>query len=132
MRYMSADIGTAHLVGYIIEIVAMLLVAPIFSMLLSYACITVGQLAKKNRIIMAVGAYFIYYVATQVISTVFIMAITILGRAGALDGIGQWIAYHPLESIHIGFTIGFVFFAALSAIFWLITQKLMTKKLNLE
>lgn len=132
IRDIGAHIGTAHLTGYIIEIVAMLLVAPLFAMLLSYACITVGQLAKKNRIITAVGVYFIYYVATQVISTVFIMSITILGEAGALDGMAEWIVYHPLESIHIGFSIGFVFFAALSAIFWLITQKLMTKKLNLE
>ena len=132
IREIGVYIGTAHLTGYIIEIVAMLLVAPLFAMLLSYACITVGQLAKKNRIIMAVGAYFIYYVATQIISTVGIMTIVILGESGALDGIGQWIEYHPLESIHAGLCIGLVIVAAISAVFWFITQKIMTKKLNLE
>jgi len=132
MRDIGAYIGTAHLTGYIIEIVLLTLITPMFGMLLSYACITVGQLAKKNRILMAVGAYFIYYVATQIISTVGIMTIAILGESGALDGIGQWIEYHPLESIHAGLCIGLVIVAAISAVFWFITQKIMTKKLNLE
>ncbi len=124
--------GAANSVGYIIELILLIVISAASGMLLYYACITVGQTAQKNRILKAVGAYFIYYVATQVISTVITIIITVLGMANALDGIAEWLLTNLTISIHIYLLISIVISAVMAAAFWLVTQTIMTKKLNLE
>ncbi len=132
MTDLFSAFGAANFVGYIIELILLIIISAASGMLLYYACITVGQTAKKNRILMAVGAYFIYYVATQVISTVFTVIITVLGMANVLDGIAEWLLTNFTISIHIYFLISIVISAVMAAAFWLVTQTIMTKKLNLE
>ena len=91
-----------------------------------------GQTAKKNRILMAVGAYFIYYVATQVISTVIVMIFTVLGISGVFDGIVMWLDDHMILTMHLTMGVSIVIYAAMAVAFWFVTQSIMTKKLNLE
>ena len=124
--------GAANSIGFIIEITLLLILSTVSNFLLYYACITVGQMAKKNRIFAAVGAYFIYYVATQIISTVFTVIFTVLAAAGALDGVAMWFGTHLLAGLHIVFCVAIVISAAVTAAFWLVTQTIMSKKLNLE
>ena len=50
---------------YIIEVLLLILVAIICGYLLIYACISIGQLARKNKILAAVGVYFGYSVVLQ-------------------------------------------------------------------
>ena len=130
--YLFSSYGTANALFYIIEGIFILFFGSAFSFLLYYACITVGQTAKKNRILMAVGAYFIYYVATQVISTVLVMIVTLLGLSGSLDVIFEWIAEHPMEMLHIYMTVGAIVYAAFAVAGYFVTHSIMTKKLNLE
>ena len=125
-------IGPGHCIGYCLEMVLLMVLSGVANMLLFYACITVGQTAKKNRIVMAVAAYFVYYVATQIFATVLTVVLAVLGMTEALNGIGEWVACHPLASFHIYLCGIAVFTAGLSALFWVVTQKIMTKKLNLE
>ena len=128
----SAYVGEANAVLYIIEGVLLVLISFIFTTLLYYACITIGQTAKKNRILMAVATYFIYYVITQVIGTVFSIVFMILSMSGALDYPLMWLTERPTVLAHI-FMCGFiVVYAALSVVFYVVTHRIMTKKLNLE
>lgn len=124
--------GTANAIGYTAEVIVLCMLSGVMAMLLYYACITVGQTAKKNRILMSFGAYFIYYVATQTVATVFSMVIMVLGMAGALDGITVWIESNMTLAIHMYLCIAIVIYAVMSAAFYLITHRIMTKKLNLE
>ena len=124
--------GTANLIGFIVEMILLLVLGAVSNMLLYYACITIGQTAKKNRIFAAVGVYFIYYIATQIISTVFTMIFTVLGMTGALDGAMVWIEKSPIAAVHIALCVVIVISAAITAVFWLVTQNIMSKKLNLE
>ncbi len=124
--------GAANLIGFIIEMLLITLLSVVGNMLLYYACITVGQTAKKNRILMAVGAYFVYYIATQIISTVLVMVVTVLGISGAFDGIVAWLEDNMIATLHISFGISIVIYAAMAVAFWIVTQMIMTKKLNLE
>jgi len=66
LRGIDAQIGTGHMVALIIEWILLAVASVVSGMLLFYACITVGQTAKKNRIIKAIGAYFVYYMITQI------------------------------------------------------------------
>ena len=124
--------GIANIIGWIIEFVVLIIIAPVYSMLLDYACITIGQTAKKNRILMAVVTYFVYYVITQCIGTVFSIMVTVLGITGALDGLGIWLVNNFAIAIHIFLCASIVVTAIISAVFWFVTQKIMTQKLNLE
>lgn len=125
--------GTANAIFYIIEGILLLFLGSAFGFLLYYACITVGQTAKKNRILMAVGAYFIYYVATQVVSTVLVMLATVVGLSGGFfTSIIDWLAEHPMETMHIYMTVCVVIYAVLTVAAYIVTHRIMTKKLNLE
>ena len=121
-----------HTAAFIAEFLTFLLLATIASTLLFDACLCVGQLAKKNRILLAVGAYFIYYIATQIIGTVLVVGATVLELAGKLQPIYDYIQKNPLPSVHIGFAIASTFYILLSAIFWFISRGILRKKLNLE
>lgn len=126
------EIGALSFIAFVFDIIVIALLSAAGNMLLYYACITVGQTAKKNRILMAVGAYFIYYVATQVISTVLVMIFTVLGMSGALDGIVMWLDDHMILTMHLTMGVSIVIYAAMAVAFWFVTQSIMTKKLNLE
>lgn len=125
-------LGTVNVIIVLFESILLMLLAVAGNMLLYYACITVGQTAKKNRILMAVGAYFIYYVATQVISTVIVMIFMVLGMSGVFDGIVMWLDDHMILTMHLTMGISIVIYAAMAVAFWFVTQSIMTKKLNLE
>ncbi|MBO5648403.1 MAG: hypothetical protein J6S76_00650 [Clostridia bacterium] len=124
--------GTAHLVTYALELLLLTVLSAATTQLLYYACITVGQTAKKNRILMAVAAYFIYYTATQIIATVFSMIITVLSISGALNPLTVWIESHITATIHIYLCFIILICAIMAAAFWFITKTIMSKKLNLE
>ncbi|MBR4073168.1 MAG: hypothetical protein IKK24_04415 [Clostridia bacterium] len=121
-----------HLVIIIAEIIIALVIMTIYEYMLIYSCISVGQLSNKNRIIWAIGAYFAYYIATQIIGTVVVILVMVLEKTLALEKIAQFIARHPFASAHIIICGVILIFSALSAVFFFVNKSIMTKKLNLE
>ena len=127
-----ANAGVINSILIFTEVIILLIISAVSNMLLYYACITVGQTAKKNRILMAVGAYFIYYIATQIISTIFTIIIMVLAMSNAFDDIFEWFSAHSIFAIHIYLCCMIIVFAILSVVFWIVTHTIMSKKLNLE
>lgn len=123
---------TYHLIGYAAEFCVLLLIAMFSTSLLYNSCLCIGQLAKKNRILLAVGVYFIYYFITQIFSTIFVLAFTGLGMANLLDPYYKFVANHPRASVHIGLCGMIVLEALLALVFWCICRFILRKKLNLE
>ena len=123
---------TRHLIGYAAEFCVLLLVAMFTTVLLYNSCLCIGQLAKKNRILLAVGAYFIYYFITQIFGTIFVIIFTVLETTNALEPIYLWVADHARAAVHIGLCGGIVLYAILGFVFWLICRFILRKKLNLE
>lgn len=126
-------IGTGNLVAYAIELVIAIIAMMVYSMLLVYTCITIGQTAKKHRIGKAVGVYFIYYYAMQAITSI----LATLGGYYVTDSFfNDSLAETTIEStimlIHIVLCGAILISAAISLVFWLVTRYIMTKKLNLE
>ena len=121
-----------HLIGYAAEFCVLLLVAIFASILLYDACLCIGQQAKKNRILLAIGAYFIYYLITQFFGTIFVLTFTGLETAGLLEPLYDFIGAHPWASGHLGFATVTVLYILLGFVFWLICRHILNKKLNLE
>ena len=126
------DKYVGHLFGYIAEGCLLLLVATFSTILLYNFCLCIGQLAKKNRIMLSVGAYFGYYVCTQILGTILVIVISVMNANGALDRYYQFFDKHPLATVHIFMGVGIVWFALLGLVFWLVSQFILRKKLNME
>ncbi len=128
----NVTLSKAHMTGYTIELLVWVCVAALSSMLLFYTCITVGQMAKKNRVLAAFGAYFVYYIATQIISTIVTVIFMAAASTTLFDGIINWLESNYDLLIHFYICGSILIYAVLSVAFWIVTEKIMTKKLNLE
>lgn len=122
----------SHGIFYIIEVIILIAIAVVSSYLLYYTCIAIGQLSKKNKILLAFGVYFGYYVACQIIGTIFTIFIAVLSNSQIAINIGNFIAAYPFETVHITLVISILFTAVMCLIYYLITHHIINKKLNLE
>ncbi len=122
----------ANFVFYAIEMLILLALSSVFGMLVYYTCISVGQMARKNRIFMAVLAYFGYYIIVQILSTVLMVVFTVLELAGALEPIFTFFSNYEFAAIHIILCTGIVVYVGVSALLFFINRRIITKKLNLE
>lgn len=126
------EIAKYHTVLVTVEGVILILVFTFTSYLLCYMFISIGQLFKKNRILAAVGAYFVYYIITQIISAIFLIVVSEVVPSSVLVKISEYVEQHPYVTIHTGIW-GMSLLAGLFALIcFLVVRAITTKKLNLE
>lgn len=114
------------------EFMILLLAASFCSVMLYYTFISIGQLSKKNRILAAVGAYFIFYIISQVVSTVLTILLSAVAMTGIFVDIAYWIYLNPIASVHI-FMWGAILLTIICGLIeFLVIRWIITKKLNLE
>lgn len=121
-----------HFGIYILEALIILIVGLFTSHLQYYSCICLGQLSRKNRILSAVAAYFLYYVITQVLSTLSSLAMLLLAETALVDAVFQFMDAHPFATIHLSMLFALLICIVFSGIFYLICHHVIHKKLNLE
>lgn len=124
----------AHSILYCVEIVICALSVMAYLFLLFYGCISIGQTAKKRRVLAAFGVYFAYYILTQILGTVIIIIVSSEPQWLMDLGyeMGKWATKHPIAAAHSliwGIT---VFCGVLSAIWFLINRYVLKNRLNLE
>ena len=120
-----------HLVFYVLEFVLLLLVLAFAQMLLIYACITVGQLFKKNRVAASVGVYFGYYFATQILGTVVAIVVAVTPDE-VWEKIGTYFVEHINWCMH-GVFGGYILLSiAMSVVYFAVAHAIIRKRLNLE
>lgn len=122
----------ADLALYIIEFAVLSIVSICTSILLFYACMCIGQLAKRSRVLLALGVYFGYYNLTQIIVTIGMVMMTVFEDSELFLELIEWITYHPTEFIHVALLGALVIEAVLGGVYYLIAHTIMKKKLNLE
>ncbi len=132
MRELFAPIPAIHGTFYAIELVLLIAVGIFSTPLLYYTCITIGQTAKKNRILLAVGVYFAYYTIMQVLTTIGMVVLSVSTSLGLLDGLLVWIESNAHILLHFVFTGITVFSAAICVLYYFVTHRIMSRKLNLE
>ena len=118
------------------EFVILFLLACFSGILLYYVFISIGQLFKKNRILAAVGAYFVYYIITQILTTILIVIISIVAATGVFEQfftwLGNYIIVHPFVVIHSCLGIMALLIAVFVFVEFVVVRKIITNKLNLE
>lgn len=124
--------STPHLILYTIEFIVILLLSLTASFLLYYCFIAIGQTAKKNRILLSVGCYFIYSAASQVLGTLFSIIMTIADPYIPYGAIERFIEVHPFTFFHILFIGTIVWSAIFVVIYYFIVYRIISRKLNLE
>lgn len=117
---------------YALEIFVLLVISFCVSVLFYYTCISIGQLFKKNRVLGAVGVYFIFYFASQIISGIFMVAWNIAALSLDFAAIAEFIEANITWLLHLLFIGGAVMYAAVGVAYFFVNRFIMSKKLNLE
>ena len=121
-----------HFWYYVVEFVIAIFVCLCMELLLFYGCIAVGQLSNKNRVLSAIGVYFGYYFFTQLVGTILVLVANALIDTGFYTSILEFMEVHPLATIHIGFWLAIVWMSFLGLVYFLVTNYIIKKKINLE
>ena len=125
-----AKVLGVHLGLYALEFVLLVLVALAMEILLFYMCVSLGQTAKKNRVLAAVGIYFGIYLATQILMTVLIIVLNF--NVELFQSIFSWIELHPRAAVHVLLLVAVAFYGLLSLGMYFISRRVLYKRLNLE
>lgn len=128
----ASEVLGANLPFYFIEAALYLIVGSFSGMFLFYACMCIGQLAKRSRVLLALGVYFGYYYLVQIIVTVLMIGFTTFQYTEAFQGIMDWIGQNAELFVHLLLIGGIVLYAIMGGVYYLIAHTIMKKKLNLE
>lgn len=114
---------------YIPEAIILLFMMILHLFLQLYFCISVGQLVKKKKVLLAFGVYFGIYVIKQILGTIF--SVIVVLDYQWIETISLWIAKHKSEFIHIFMCSDIVITAVLALVYFLVSKYIMSRKLNL-
>ena len=129
-----AECGTTNFVFYVIESILAFIVSVISGILVFYACLSIGQLARRRKVLLSIGVYAGLYTLAQIIMTLFIVIMVVISMSNPdfINEIDEWLKNNSAASIHIGLCSAFVVSAVGVVLFYLATYLPMKKKLNLE
>lgn len=128
----AGEVLGASLGLYILEAIILFVVSTCTSILLFYACMCIGQLAKRSRVLLALGVYFGYYYLSQIIVTIGMVTMTMIEDTEFFRNILEWVSHNPIQTMHISLIGATVVYAVLGGVYYLIAHTIMKKKLNLE
>lgn len=115
------------------EIFLLMVASSFMGILLYYMFIAIGQLARKHRILVSIGAYFVYDVITQIISTVTVIFFSFLSAStDIMEKFGEFAEAHPYITVHSILCSLIVITLILTVVYFLVVRFIITKKLNLE
>lgn len=121
---------------YGLEWLLILLAAMASSLLMMYFCISIGQLVNRKKILLAFGVLFGLYMLGQILATILIIVGPLLlqnpGFEAFLQGIVDWAAANRIAALHIGSLLVLFGQAVLGFVYFLVTERIMTKRLNLS
>ncbi len=110
------------------EYLFMFFVMLIYSTLMAYASISIGQRAKKNKVLASVGVYLGLTLATQIISSMISTSLLFFDVKNMINDSKDFILGHYSSTILVS---SFVYLL-LSGLFYWITHNMMKDNLNLD
>lgn len=125
---LTDEIG-AHAWLFVIEGILLLAVIILKEHNVLYACVSIGQVAKKHKILLALGIYFGIYIVRQLIGTLLVT----LGLIGNFFAeLENFLSNYPLLSGHVFLITSIFVELVLTVIYFFITRYMIKNKLNLE
>ena len=103
-------------------------------MLLFYGCISVGQLARKNRVLAAFGTYFALYVIEQILGTIMVIFVSLqlTWLTALMEKLNLYAIKHPYVVVHGAIWIGIGIYVIIGAVFFFVSRYIIKNRLNLE
>ena len=120
----------ANTAFYIFEAVILFILICCHTFVKLYCCVSIGQLASKKKILLAFGVYFAVYIIKQIIGTVFIIIFS-LNSSFIVDNVRKFAETNPTAVIHIVFCAGIVYYFVINSVYFIFSNYIMSKKLNL-
>jgi len=114
----------ASLYHFIIQMTIGLIVSVVTSILLIYVSIALGHLSNNHKILASIGAFLGIYIIVQIISGILFIG---PGRRGFIYTLAQQSPI-PFTFIWLAIAVSAVF----AAIYFIITNIILSKRLNLE
>jgi hypothetical protein len=119
---------------FLIEFIIAIVISYVISILQIYASISLGQLFQKHKIIASFASYIGIYTILQIIGSIFaLILILITSHLNISHTYNLDLSNSQAELFFHGIMIfAIAFNAALGGVFYYITQKTLSNKLNLE
>lgn len=114
----------ASLYHLIIQMAIGLIVSVVTSILLIYVSIALGHLSNNHKILASIGAFLCIYTIVQIISGILFIG---SDRQGLIYTLTQQ-SFYPFALIWLAIAISAVF----AAVYFIITNTILNKRLNLE
>ncbi len=121
-----------HIVLWGFELLLIFAVSFLSQAFLYYGCISIGQLARKNRVLAAVGVYFGYYVVTQILGTILTVLVTLFGDRIPFDAIATFAGTYPIAFVHIFLCSILLIAVVFTVLYFFVSHAIIRKRLNLE
>ena len=117
---------------FIVEILLAGIVSMISSVMIIYASIALGQLFNKHRILASLGAFIVLNTVSQIIITIAfaIPSVTWHLFDAQINTLNDFHAAEPM--LHLAIWLSIIFFGLLSTGYFVITNYILSKRLNLE
>ena len=127
-------INTVHLVFFIVEFLLLSVIMTFAGYLLIYACIALGQTAKKHRVLLAFGIYYAYYVICQILASVgqIVFFVVTENNEAWLEQAADFVVKNPYLCGHTSLLALSVIEFGLCVVYFFITKYVLCKKLDLE
>jgi hypothetical protein len=124
------DMGMFKGVIFMIILIFGMLGKALFTTFTGYTCISIGQLASKNKVLAAIGVYFGMRVIMQIISTFGSQYLAIIGMMAP----DMWfeIFENNENAMIVFFAVAVVVEYLICGAMYMITHSVMQKRLNLE
>ena len=130
IRFGSQRFGGGRFALWGVEGLLLAITAAAAVYLMLYFCLTVGQTAKKNRILAAVGVLFGLYLLTQILGTVgIVISVT---NPEIPERILEWLEDMRYDSVTFVLSSMIVIEVILGTVYGLLIRTIMRKKLNVE
>ncbi|MBR3036877.1 MAG: hypothetical protein IKI54_06270 [Lachnospiraceae bacterium] len=123
--------GALNMTFYLIEGIVLFLLGAANAVMLFDTCLTIGQLAKKHRVGLAVAIFFIQYFVMQILGTVFII-IEATKDFELFELIADAFEKNPETALHMTAIIAIAVSALLFLLYYFIMHRILKKRLNLE
>ncbi|MCQ2452293.1 MAG: hypothetical protein MJ075_04050 [Oscillospiraceae bacterium] len=130
VKWLGEAVGSANLALWVPEGLVFLVTSICCVYLLCYFCLTLGQMARKNRILAAIGVFFGYYLLNQFFGTICLLIG--INAPPWLENLLEALADMEEGAVHLFLCSGIVWTVLWSVIYGLLIRFIMKRKLNLE
>ena len=121
-----------RMVLVIVEAIILLVLSVLKSVYQIYAALAIGQLANKHRILLSLGAYI---GISMIMSILFLLIVAASDSVGTISWLSVFIANNdsdPFAISQMAIGIMFVLTAVQLAAFHVVTERILSLKLNLQ